>query len=79
MAMSRTVWAKKQQNKAIAAVILMLVAIIDGVFASPSRNFLPFIILVGCVGTSVGLLLHVWVSYIHKLVEEGEFDIYSHQ
>lgn len=79
MTMSRTDWAKKQQNKVVTAVILVLVAIIDGVFASPSMHFLPFIILVGCVGTSVGLLLHVWVSYIHKLVEDGEFDVYSHQ
>lgn len=75
--MARTEWAQRQQKKAIIAAVLMVAAILDGVFAMPTRNAFAAFFLLSCVGLSVGLLMHVWVSYVHKWVLESEVDPYS--
>ena len=78
MSMARAEWTHRQQKKVLVASFLVVIAILIGVYAMPTRHLFPAVLQLACIGISTWLYIHVWVSYVHKWVAEGGVDPYSH-
>jgi len=69
-------WRKWQRTKAVLCGVFIVIAVLDGVFAMPTRDLTAAAVLLSCVGIATALAMSIALAFINKWASESERDPY---